>query len=145
MRVTPASRIACRKRDVRVDVVVEIPLGHQHRLARRLVPREVHDLVHIVLADDTLHELGIGDVTDHKGRIEHSLAVAVLQGVEHDDLAARISQRPHRVRTDISRAAGHQNAHRTRRYPRARRASFRATAYSKRCFFTSATKRCTTR
>ena len=116
MRSTPASWIAPRSRALRPDVVLEVALGHLHRLARRLVRGEVHDGVDAVLLHDSLHECRVGDVADFERRVEHGFAVAVLERVEHDDVGARVPQRSDRVRADVSRAARHQNRgiHRSR-------------------------------
>ena len=93
------------------DVVLEVALRDLHRLAGRLVGGEVHDRIDLVLVDHACDERGVGDVTHFEWRVEHRFAVAVLQGIEHDHVGARVAQGAHRVRADVAGTSRHQDAH----------------------------------
>ena len=111
MRSMPAACRADEQARAAADVVLEVPLGYLHRLARRLVRREVHHRVDGVVVHHPLDECSVGDVTDFEWRVDHCFTMAVFERVEHHDVDARVSQRTHRVRPDVPRPARDQHAH----------------------------------
>ena len=71
---------------------------------------EMQHGVDVVLAQHPRDERGVGDIAQHEGRIEHGLAEAGAEVVEHHHALAALAQLQHRVAADVARAAGDEDA-----------------------------------
>ena len=69
------------------------------------------DRLDAVIATGPRDQRCVGDVSDHERGAQHGVGRAQLERVEHDDLAAGISEGSHGVRADVPGAAGDQDRH----------------------------------
>jgi len=70
----------------------------------------VHHRADAVLAQYFEHHIAVADLTDDEGGIEHRLAKAPRQVIEHDHPFAPGAKLKHDVTTDIAGAAGHEDS-----------------------------------
>ena len=68
---------------------------------------EMQHGVHVVLAQHAADERGVSDIAQHERGIEHGLAEAGTEVVEHHHALAQLQ---HRVAADVARAAGDEDA-----------------------------------
>src|SRR4029077_2341329 len=75
------------------------------------VRREVNNLGDVAPGAELDDEVEVGDVALDQLRFDDSVAMAVLHGVEHDDLVAEGCRAPHLVRADVAGTTGDEDAH----------------------------------
>jgi hypothetical protein len=90
----------------RVVAVVLERVGDRFRHDR--VRGEVQHRVDVVAREDLLEAVRIARVADDEIAVEHGLAEARREVVEHDDRFAGLPELPDHVRADVTGAAGHE-------------------------------------
>ncbi len=76
---------------------------------------EMHDRADGVFGEHALDQCLVADLPDHQRGVEHGLAKAGAEVVEHDDAFARLAQLAHDVAADVAGAAGDQDRFRVHR------------------------------
>src|SRR5579885_2292500 len=90
-----------------VAVVLE---GLSHGLGHDGEGRKVHDRIDAVLAQHLEHRLPVAHLAYDEGRIEHGLAEASRQVIQHDHALSAPAKLEHHVAADVAGAAGHEDA-----------------------------------
>ena len=93
------------------DVVVKVPARSFHGLTGRLISGEMHHGIDVVVPDHLRYRLSVGDVSPYERSVTEGGRVAELHGVHYDDIPTPFSQKPDRVRADVTGATSDQDAH----------------------------------
>ena len=91
----------------RAGVVAVVLERIRHGLGDHRVGREVQHGIDVVGREDPVEHLGIAGVPDHEVAVQHGLAEARRQIVEHDDALAGLAELADDVGADVPGASGY--------------------------------------
>ena len=100
---------ALEQRAARARVVSIVLERIRNGLGHDRVRGEVHHGVDIVGGEDLVEHLRVAGIADDEVAVQHGLAEAGRQVVEHDDPLTGLAELAHDVRADVAGSSGDQN------------------------------------